>query len=68
MVRIGYAVDEVALYTPLSTALTVVWRASEDEFPHSRGAAPYLFGPHDEAFDATTDLILDAIEREAGDG
>ena len=39
----------------------------EDEFPHSRAAAPYLFGPHDEAFDRATDVILDAIEREAGD-
>ncbi len=39
----------------------------ENEFPYSRAAAPYLFAPHDEAFDRATDLILDAIEREGGE-
>jgi AcrR family transcriptional regulator len=35
----------------------------EDEYPHTRAAAPHLFPDVDEAFDRATDAILDAIER-----
>ncbi len=36
-----------------------------DELPHAVEAAPHLFPDFDESYDRATDLILDAIERQA---
>ncbi len=38
------------------------------ELPHAVAAAPHLFPPQDEIFDAIVDLLIDAIERAAAAG
>lgn len=38
---------------------------STEEYPYASAAAPYLFGDPDEMFDRTTDLFIEAIERQA---
>jgi AcrR family transcriptional regulator len=40
--------------------------ASEREAPHVVAAAPYLFPETDRMFDRATDLLIEAIERQAG--
>jgi AcrR family transcriptional regulator len=40
----------------------------DGEYPHAVAAAPYLFPDLDESFDFGTEVILDAIERLAGNG
>jgi hypothetical protein len=38
---------------------------SADELPYAVEAAPHLFPDFDESFDRASELILDAIERQA---
>jgi hypothetical protein len=40
--------------------------ASEREAPHVVAAAPYLFPETDRMFDCATDLLIEAIEHQAG--